>query len=213
MTRRSLILTAIVVFSLGLRVWLTAAPVIPPRQPLANFPRQLGNWQVAAEGSVPVRLEGVLGADDYIMRAYSNGAGQTGDLFVAYYKSMGAGQGPHSPKNCLPGSGWEPIESGRVRLGTDAQGRPLWVNRYVVEKDGRQALVLYWFREHGRTIANEYLRLLYFTWDAFRSGRRDGALVRITIPIRGEDEGSVSLNAALDLARTSLPELSRLLPN
>jgi EpsI family protein len=162
---------------------------------------------------VPERQEGILGADDYILRAYGNGEGRRTDLFVAYYKSMGAGQGPHSPKNCLPGSGWEPIESGRVRLGADAQGRPLWANRYVVEKDGQQALVLYWFQEHGRTIANEYVRLFYFTWDAFRSRRRDGALVRITVPMRGEDEGSAPLEAALDLAGKSLAELSRFVPD
>jgi EpsI family protein len=168
---------------------------------------------MVAEVSVAGRLEGVLGADDYILRTYRNGAGQTADLFVAYYKAQTAGVGPHSPKNCLPGSGWEPIESDRIELGRDRAGRPIEVNHYVVEKSRERALVLYWFQARGRVVANEYWGLSYLIWDAFRRGRRDGALVRITVPMRVQDEASVSLKAGLDLARTSLPQLSPFLPD
>ncbi len=213
MNRRVLTLTAIVLLSFGLRVWLAAAPVIPNRQQLADFPRQLGNWQMVAEGSVPDRLESVFGADDYILRAYRDEGGQNADLLIAYYSLQQAEHGPHSPKNCLPGSGWQPVQNNRVQLGVDAGGRPQWVNRYMVEKDGQLDVVLYWYQQHGRMIASEYWGKVYFIWDALRTRRRDGALVRVTVPIRQGSDGGAESDAALDLARASLPELPSFLPN
>jgi EpsI family protein len=162
---------------------------------------------------MPGRLEGVLAADDYIMRTYRNEEGLSAALFIAYYKALQGGQGPHSPKNCLPGSGWEPVQNDRVELGVDAGGRPLWVNRYFVEKDAQRSLVLYWYQARGRTIASEYWSLIYLIWDASLTRRRDDALVRITVPIRQGTDGGAESDAALDLARASLPELPRFLPN
>jgi len=43
--RRLLMVTVIVVLGLVLRVWLAATPVIPPHRPLAEFPRQLDDWE------------------------------------------------------------------------------------------------------------------------------------------------------------------------
>jgi len=213
MNRRVSILAAIVALSFGLRVWLTAAPITPPRQSLAGFPQSLGGWEMVAESSMSGRLEGVLAADDYIIRDYRNPAGRSAGLFVAYYKVMHAGEGPHSPRNCLPGSGWAPIASGRVEVGRDAAGHPLVANRYVVEKDGQRELILYWFQARGRVIASEYWGLLCNVWDALRSRRRDEALVRVTVPMgRGGDEG-MALRAALDLAHQTLPQLGKFVPD
>jgi EpsI family protein len=213
MTRRLLILTAIVVSSFGVRLWLAAAPVIPERQALANFPRQLGPWELAREGSISGSVEGVLAADDYILRSYRDASGRSADLFVAYYKVQNAGESMHSPKNCLPGSGWEPIETGRLQLGADAAGRPIWVNRYVIDKDGQRAMVLYWYQAQGRVIASEYWGKIYLVWDALRSHRRDGALVRVTVPMVNPNDGGAAQSTALDLARAVVPDLPGFLPN
>jgi len=212
-TRRLLLLTAIVLASFGLRTWLAAAPVIPQRQPLADFPRRLGPWVLTTEGVMDAGDEKVLAADDYLLRQYGNSDRQSANLFIAYYRSQRAGESMHSPKNCLSGSGWEPIETGRIDLGRDSEGRPMEVNRFVVEKDGDRALVLYWYQAHGRVIANEYWGKLYLVWDALRSHRRDGALVRIVVPIVPGSNGAAESNAALALARVSLPYLPRFLPN
>ena len=213
MIRRLLILTAIVALSFGLRVWLAATPAIPMRQSLADFPRHLGKWELTREGSMPGRLEGVLAADDYILRSYRNADGQSADLFIAYYKVQNAGESMHSPKNCLPGSGWEPIETGRLQLGADAARRPIWINRYVIEKDGQRAMVLYWYQAQGRVIASEYWGKIYLVWDALRHHRRDGAIVRITVPMVNPNDGEATQSAALDLARAAVPDLRGFLPN
>jgi exosortase D (VPLPA-CTERM-specific) len=209
---RLLILTGIVALSFGVRLWLGGAPVIPQRQALADFPRRLGPWELAREGSMSGSLEGVLAADDYLLRTYRNAQGQSADLFVAYYKVQNAGESMHSPKNCMPGEGWEPLETSRIRLGADAAGRPLWVNRIVIEKDRERALVLYWYQAHGRVIASEYWGKIYLVWDALRYHQRDGAIVRVTVPIASAGDPETALRLALDLARLSSSHLPQFLP-
>jgi len=213
MNRRVIVLIVIVMLTLGLRVWLTAAPVIPPRQTLADFPHSLGSWQMIDESAMSGRMEGVLGADDYILRDYHNSAGQVAGLFVAYYRAMHAGEGPHSPRNCMPGAGWAPVESGRVELGHDDAGHPLWANRFVVEKDGQRTLLVYWFQARGRTIASEYWGLFYQVWDALGRRRRDEALVRVTIPLSRDANVDAALSVALDLAHATQPQLSKFVPD
>ena len=53
-------------------------------------------------------------------------------------------------------------------------------NHYVIEKDGMQQDVLYWYQAHGRTFASEYLGKIYLAWDGITKGRTDGAMIRIT---------------------------------
>ena len=213
MNRRLLMVTAIVVLGLGLRVWLAAAPVIPPRRPLAEFPRQLGNWKAVSDEAIDADTLAVLKADDYLVRTYRDKSGEPAALFIAYYRAQRAGESMHSPKNCMPGSGWQPVQNDRVTLGADGTARPIRVNRYVVEKDGQRTLTLYWYQENGRTIASEYWGKIYMVWDTFRTGRRDGAIVRISVPMAARDDGTAALDEASDLARTSSPYLSRFVPD
>jgi EpsI family protein len=213
MTRRVLVVTAILMFTVGLRKWLAAAPAVPLRQTLTAFPVQLGGWELSREEVIPSRLLEFLKADDYLLRTYHNGAGQQAQLFVAYYSTQRAGESMHSPKNCLGGWGWEPLQSDRTVVGTDARGRPISVNRYLVERDGKRTLLLYWYQAHGRIIPSEYAGKIYLVWDAVRLGRRDGAIVRITAQVDAASHSETASNAAVDLARTCLPYLPKFLPD
>jgi EpsI family protein len=167
---------------------------------------------LAYEGSISERLEPVLGADDYLVRGYRNSEGETAELFTAYYLVQYAGESMHSPKNCLGGAGWEPIQKGSLSLINGTAGHSSLVNSFVIEKDGQRFVMLYWYQIHGRMIASEYWLKAYLVWDAVCNRRRDGALVRITVPIRPGSDGARELNTALDLARTSVLALPRFLP-
>jgi len=104
---------------------------------------------------------------------------------VAYYGSQAQGDSIHSPKHCLPGSGWQPISQTRsvVRAGD----RELPLNRYVIQRRGERQLVLYWFQGRGRLIASEYANKLFLFADALRLGRTNGALVRVATPLGPDD--------------------------
>ena len=93
---------------------------VPPALPLSEFPRQIGAWTLHKEGTVEPEVQEVLRADDLLTRNYVNVAERMqADLFIAAFRSQRDGKTPHSPKNCLPGSG----HSGGSQLGADACSR------------------------------------------------------------------------------------------
>src|SRR5215469_13037131 len=127
--------------------------IIAPHQPLASFPVDLGDWNGHVVSINPQVIE-ILGAGDFAERAFTKIGDPPLDLFVGYFPSQRTGTSIHSPKNCLPGSGWAPTESRYVNLSL--QGHEYKVNEYVVQKGNQKQLVLYWYQAHGRLVANEY---------------------------------------------------------
>lgn len=213
LNRRLFVLTGFLLFTIALRAWVTVSPTEPVRKSLSAFPNAIGNWDLVKSSSLTDETAAVLKADDYLLRQYRDQDGRSADFFVAYYKTQRAGESMHSPKNCLPGSGWTPIVSDTVVMENDSQGNPIRVNRYVIENGTERALVLYWYQASGRMIASEYWGKFYLVWDALRSGRRDGAIVRIIVPIRRNEDGKSSLETALAFARAAAPQLPEYLPN
>ncbi len=157
----------------------------PFAAPLAQFPAVFGGWTLAQEGIIEKDELDVLKADDTLTRWYVNPARGGANLFIAFFKTQRTGQSPHSPKNCLPGSGWQPAESGRIdiQVPDGTQAVPIHINRYLVSKGDSQSLVLYWYQSQGRVIADEFAARFYLIQDSIRKHRSDTALVRVVVPI------------------------------
>lgn len=176
------------------------------RGPLADaVPREMEGY-AAEERTVSEAEERIAGFSDYLLRTYSRPGGEPDapdrfSVYVAYYESQAQGQTVHSPRNCLPGAGWEALES--RTLSIDGPYGPVTVNRYIVQNDEQRALVLYWYQGRGRIEADEFA----VKWDLLRDAavkrRSDEALVRIVVPV--ED----SQRAALELARRVAEPISR----
>ena len=105
---------------------------------------------------------------------------------VEYFRTQRTGATIHSPKNCLPGAGWQPTQSEIYQLQLN-DGRKVPVNLYTIRKDLDQQIVLYWYQSHGRVVASEYWGRFYMVYDALRLNRTDAAMVRIIAPIRNGD--------------------------
>jgi EpsI family protein len=148
--------------------------------------------------TIDSEVQAVLKADDYVLRSYVTPAGKRADVFVAYYAVQKAGESMHSPKNCLPGSGWQPVLNDRVAVaGPDG---PVEVNRYVVEKNGQRSLILYWYHSGKRIYASEYWGKAYLIADSARTGQRDGAIARIVLPLPARTAMDSATKDATDLA-------------
>jgi EpsI family protein len=128
---------------------------------------------------------------------------------VGYYKSQQTGETIHSPKNCLPGTGWQPIQSSQIALRMP-DGRAFPVNLYIVEHDREKLLVLYWYQSHGRIISSEYAAKVYMVLDAIRLNRTDSSLVRVTTRL-GTDENKAR-QVAVSFAEQVIPGLDRIIP-
>src|SRR5690242_12917479 len=85
--------------------------------PLAEFPRTIAGWAAARDFEIEKEVQDVLRADDILSRVYVDPGQSVGaSLFIAFFRTQRFGQSPHSPKNCLPGAGWEPTEDRTIAL-------------------------------------------------------------------------------------------------
>jgi len=193
--------------ALGMSAFLRPSP--PPRvPPLEEFPMSLGPWQGSATPLPPATLE-ALDLHDYLNRVYFGRDQQVVGLYIAYYPQQTFGDDIHSPKNCLPGSGWEPLQSGSMSLAGAWPGRtePMTVNSYLVARGNQRELILYWYQQQGRAIRSEYWSKFYQVWDGLRRRRSDAALVRVAIPMDGDRARAAARGAAfIRLVTPRLPE-------
>jgi len=151
----------------------------------------------------------VAGMSSYVFRLYGDGAGQTAmSLYVGYYESQTQGRTIHSPRNCLPGAGWEALRSTPATIVTEAG--PVTVNRYLIQRGNDRALVLYWYQGRGRVASSEYAVKLDLLRDAALAGRSEEALVRVMVPVRDGEDASFAL--AAKLAAAAVPAVFRALP-
>jgi EpsI family protein len=149
----------------------------------------------------------LLRPDSYINRVYTH-RDAIASVYVGYHRSQSGSGAIHSPLNCLPGSGWQPLRAERITLGPRGS-----VNRVVIQKGEERQLVLYWYHSPKRIEGNEFLSKIYLVLDAFTLRRNDAALVRIVVPIESrihDGEGKAE-NAALRLARLIEPQVTGLL--
>jgi EpsI family protein len=190
---------------------------IPLRRPFAVFPMQMGDWRGVAQPPLTDDVLAILGLDDYLTRAYVTPDRTAVGLYVGYWQSQRQGDAMHSPANCLPGAGWEPVSQGIMQV-TDPRnpaGPKLGVNRYVIQKGLDRQLVLYWYQSHGRVIGSEYWSKIYMVADAVRLNRTDAALVRVITEIKGEDAAAESKaeSQAIAFMNELMPRLSAFLPD
>lgn len=199
--RAARVLSAVLVLQLAVVHGFTRREVIGAHKPLAGLPAVLGNWTLKSEGVIEKEVQDVLRAHDVLTRAYvSPETPVPASLFVAYFETLRAGQAPHSPKNCLPGSGWVPSAFSVERLEVPGRTAPIEVNRYVVAKGDTKSLVMYWYQSRDRVVASEYRAKFYSVADAIRYNRTDTALVRVIVPVI-DNNLALSEQAASDFIR------------
>lgn len=185
---------------------------VPPGKPLANFPKQLGGWQMLQEGVIDPETMAVLQADDVLVRVYGNSAlNKTADLYVAAFRSQRNGKAPHSPKNCLPGNGWTQVSAEQITIDS-GMGESIPVNRYIVQHGDDRDLVLYWYQSRDRSVAGEFKAKFWVIADAIRYNRTDTALIRVIVPIANRDVDGAQRTAG-DFVRATFPTIRKFLPS
>ena len=185
--------------------------IIPARAPLASFPREFQGW-----GSRDLRLDkatlDVLGPGDFLLRDFADHSGQPPvNLFIAYFPSQRAGDTIHSPKNCLPGSGWFPLRADRITMNVPGHP-PFTANRYLIAKGDQRELVIYWYWAHNRAIASEYAAKFYLVADSISMHRTDGSLVRVTTPLTPGEHVEAAQTRILDFSANIVPLLNAYVP-
>jgi EpsI family protein len=186
--------------------------VIPPHQPLAEFPAQIGSWSGV---DVPIDNETreVLGSGEFLLRHYSGADAEPNiDLFIAYFPSQRTGDTLHSPKNCLPGSGWSELSKDHTTLSLP-DGTYFPANKYVIAKGSEHQLVLYWYLSQGQAQASEYSNKVTMVLNSMRKNRSDGSLIRISTPLEPGETDEAALQRLTPFVDAVIPRLNAYIPN
>ena len=188
--------------------------LVPLRQPLAEMPREIDTWSGRDSAPLEANVLAVLGVDDYLTRSYAEAAKPPVGLYVGYYQSQRQGDTIHSPMNCLPGAGWQPVATDRIDLAVPGRSGSATVNRVLIQKGMDQQVVLYWYQSHGRVVASEYTSKVLMVLDAVRTNRSDAALVRVVSPVISSQGGRDGAEArAVNFAVALFPHLAVFLPS
>jgi EpsI family protein len=201
------VVAALILAIQGIAVYaLHREPYLPSPPPLSTLPTRLDNWVRAADEVMdPASLE-MLGPDDLLSRRYQvQGSNRRADLFVAYYRTQLNGKKAHDPKVCLPGGGWNPVES-RILKTEFATAKTAPINYYRIEKAGAQQIVVYWFQTPTGTYTNEQELNANRLLQAIRTNRTDMALVRVIVPVLSDGVDAASRDA-ISFARLVYPEM------
>ena len=162
----------------------------------------------------------VAGMTNYVVRVYARDSVPAFSTLVAYYDRQARGRSIHSPRNCLPGAGWEVLSGGPATV--NASSGPYTVNRYILKHGASRAVVYYWYQGRGRVVASEYAVKWNLLKDAALRGHTEEALVRVVVPVRPSrvvaapqsDPGVDEANAlGKTIAGRLITDVDRILPH
>jgi EpsI family protein len=157
---------------------------VPVSDPLDEIPTILGDWTMVGQSRFDQKVLANLRPSDYLYRVYRDRAGNQTTIYLGYH-SGGPDSGPiHSPKHCLPGSGW--FELSEAKRTFEVAGRQLPAVQAVYQNDDQKELFLYFFQVKGQVLTDEYSLKLAEIVNSILYNRRDSAFIRISVPYTDE---------------------------
>jgi EpsI family protein len=155
---------------------------VPLLADIEGFPKKVGSFTMAESSEFSEDVLRELQVSSYINRIYREENGYQLSLYVGYYDVQKEGTMIHSPKHCMPGSGWFPLEATVVPIGYSSNNEYYKVNRILFQKGIEKIIMYYWYQGRNRIVANEYIDKLFLVVDSVLRQRSDGALVRVIGP-------------------------------
>lgn len=181
---------------------------MPLALPLDSIPATLAG-RVGTSTAIPEDQQKAAGMSAYLFRHFGDG-GEAFTVYVGYYDQQTQGKTIHSPKNCLPGSGWEELQQATTVIATAAG--PATVNRYLLQNKEQRALVYYWYQGRGRVASNEYAVKWQLLRDAALRGRSEESLVRIVVWLTETTTEDQAAELASAVAADLIPAVTRVMP-
>lgn len=184
MAIRSLIVLLILAATgIGARVVASPPVFTIPTPGFDSLPRQINGW-TSEDIPMTENVARVLDADETLTRVYTDGQGKFVTLFLAYFATQQVNSQIHSPRNCVPGSGWKVLSTSEV--AENLIGRPHGATRMVIARNESRHQMLYWFRTRGGDLTDEY----GLKWDLIKNAiarqPTNATFIRFVAPIDQE---------------------------
>jgi len=210
--KRTIAVAAILLMAMGFTQYISRAEVIPASKPFSMFPKQIGEW-TGKESRFDQKIYDILGVEDSFLGNFRSQDGRNVNLYIGYYESQREGDLIHSPRNCMPGSGWNvaDISYETIKHPSGESGNAK-VIKLLLKKGAQKQIVLYWFHSRGRIIHSEYWQKIYLVVDSIFRHRTDGSFVRLIAPVINGDESS-TVNNLKEFGELLMPILEEFIPS
>jgi EpsI family protein len=189
MNRRLLIVSVMVAMMAAYLALFPFHDKVPLRKAFAEFPYGWQGWSGNA-GLLDDRSAEMLKMSEYMLRNYARDKERV-SIYIGYYGSQRGGSQIHSPKLCLPASGWAKISESTRQMDIEGLGRVSLVQS-VYQKEDRKEVFVYWYQMKDEYITNEYKLRVYRFINSIRYRRNDAAFIRLSAPVDGTVEDAVS---------------------
>ncbi len=171
-------------------VYMRTEIAVPVGKSLDLFPQQAGDWSMTGQAHFDERVLAVLLPTDYLSRTYIDKQNHSVSLYIGYHDG-GPLSGPiHSPKHCLPGSGWNRLSEQVYQV--DVNGEPVDYVAAIYQKDVERQLFLYWFQVRDQFLTNEYALKLARLKNSLLSNRRDSSFIRLSVMIDADEKQAIA---------------------
>ena len=210
--KQTIVASIIMMLTMVFLNWLSRAEDIHPIKPLSSFPKQIGEWK-GKESRFDQKIYNLLGVDDSFLCNYMTSDSKFVQLYIGFYQSQREGDLIHSPKNCMPGAGWNIVDTSIEKMDTaDNKSGKMKMVKLVLQKGVQKQIALYWFQSRGRIISSEYMQKIYLVIDSVTRHRTDGSFVRLIAPVMNNDEMATVGNLK-EFAALLMPFLNQHLPS
>ncbi len=213
MPYKNVIIIAVIMVSTFVILTLTNhSENIKANKPFNSFPMIIGPWH-GVTSRFDQKVYDILGVNDSILASYRSKTMGEVQLYVGFYQSQKEGDLIHSPKNCLPGSGWNIIRTSieKIAVGSPAAPKSINVIKLILKQDDQEQVVLYWFQSRGRIISSEYMQKIWLVIDSITKHRTDGSFVRVIAPVVKNEDATVKIMK--NFIRDIFPYLKEYIPS
>lgn len=208
--KKFFVVIIILLVGAGITALASKSERVKPNKSFDQFPLKIDNWQ-GRKSKLDEQVYNILGVEDYILANYVNPSGEYVNLYVGFYQSQKEGDIIHSPKNCMPGSGWKIIDTSIEQVDLSGNGSQTKVIRLLLQKGVEKQVVLYWFQSRGRIIASEYMQKVWLIVDSVLKQRTDGSFVRLISPVDTDEKKT--LEVLKNFAKSVYPYLNEHIPS
>nr|MBN2276789.1 EpsI family protein [candidate division Zixibacteria bacterium] len=188
-------------FAFAIKHYRPSSTLIPA---LETIPLEKNGW-IGQTENLDQSIIDILSPDQFFSASYQNSAGARVQLFVNYFASDNRIGGPHSPRNCLPGSGWS-IKNIEPRIIATPAGK-IKGARFRIDYKQEQEVMDFWYVTNYGETANDYEFKLYLMLSSLSFRPTDRAFIRFI-----SKADSVSLLYLDEFERTFTGDIYKALP-
>jgi EpsI family protein len=167
-----------------------------------EFPLNVGDWK-GREVPMPERVYASIETPYLFLRNYESARYPIPvNLSIVWFDDKNISV--HAPEACLGGIGNDVKEKTTLSVGLGDRRNPT-IGRLLVEKNGVQSIVLYFFDVDGYLTTSQTLIRLKVLSRRLLLKRSSASFVRVMAPVIEDEEQTVRM--LLDFLRTIFPEL------